>query len=376
MKLASKSLGTNIFLRIIFSLTLIFSAGTGGELFAGDDLPEVAPGEKAPIDSVFHEPLSRGLALVYSDRFEEANALFDSVKQLHPNHPAPYFYKAAVLQSWMSTYRFNKFQDELEENIQTAIEKGNELLKKQKDDPWLNFYVGAAYGYRAFYRFRSFNWIGAYMDGKKGVGNFKKAEKKDKRLYDVYLGFGTYHYWRTARSGFIRVVAFWMKDKRELGLKQMRFAIDHGQYCTDEALFGYFYSLFDYERYDEAEVALNEFLERSEGDPPILAARYFQGRLKAHNGSWIDTQSIFEEILTRIDAQPYRSVGFQVECKYWIARSMSETGRSAEALALTNEAIALSDTRNDDEELEGALNGFDEVKDWLKELKKTLTKEL
>ena len=148
-------------------------------LVAKDELPDIPPNIRAPIDTLFDAPLSRGLDLVYQDRYQEALVVFDSLQKEFPDHPALYFYKAAVYQSWMSSFRFNHFHKELEENVVIAIEKGNDLMKIRKNDPWLNFYIGAAYGYRAFFRYRRNNWIGAYLDGKKGVGNFKKALKKD-----------------------------------------------------------------------------------------------------------------------------------------------------------------------------------------------------
>ena len=81
-------------------------------VLAKDKLPDVEADERAPIDSLFHEPLSRGLQMVYEDRFEESIQLFDSLQQAFPDHPAPYFYLAAAYQTWMSSYRFNKFQKE------------------------------------------------------------------------------------------------------------------------------------------------------------------------------------------------------------------------------------------------------------------------
>ncbi len=138
-------------------------------IIAQDDLPDIPPGAITPIDPEFDLPLTRGLALVYSDRFQEAIAYFDSLQLVYPDHPAPYFYMAATYQSWMASFRVGLFQKELEENVQKAIDLGNALKKVQPDDPWLNFYVGGAYGYRAFFKFRRFNWIGAYLDGKKGI---------------------------------------------------------------------------------------------------------------------------------------------------------------------------------------------------------------
>ena len=336
---------------------------------AKDELPVVPPGAIAPMDTLFHRPLSRGLDLVYQDRFPAAIALFDSLAQVFPDHPAPNFYLAATYQTWMSSYRFNGFQEELEANVQRAIDKGNELLEVRRDDPWLNFYIGAAYGYRAFFRVRSFNWIGAYLDGKKGIGNFHRALEKEPALYDVYLGLGSYHYWRTARSKFIRVIAFWMSDKRDFGLKQIDFSIRHGRYCPAESFLVLATAQFDYGQYQAALQTLQEF---HRDHRPVMSSRYLEGRLRIEAGEWDRVEQIFRDLLARLEPYPYPSVGYQVECQYWIARALTEKGEAAAALERCRKALALAETRDKDGELESQFESFDDIKSMLEDLEKAL----
>lgn len=342
-------------LKIFLTLLFFLSSGAPGK----DELPVLPPEARAPIDSLFDTPLSFGIDLVYQDRYQEALTVFDSLQLEFPNHPAPYFYKAAVYQSWMSSFRFNHFHKELEENIKIAIDKGNDLIKVRKNDPWLNFYLGAAYGYRAFFRYRKMNWIGAYMDGKKGVGNLKKALKKNPELYDAYLGLGTYHYWRTARSKVLKVVAFWMKDKREFGIQQIDFSLRHGRYCLIESGFGLVATLYDYKKYDEALTALDSLSANLK--TPVISAIYLRARLMGYYGKWAEMRQIFEEILARLEEHPYESVGFKAECKYWIAKTLQEEMKLAEALVMAEEALALAPQRDKDKELEGPLESFKEI---------------
>ena len=337
------------------------------------NLPEVEPGERAPIDSTFDEPLSRALDYVYSTHFDKAITLLDKLKKAYPDHPAPYFYIAATYQMWMSSYRFNEFQEELEENIQQAIDIGNELMKKD-DDPWLNFYVGAAYGFRAFYRFRKHNWIGAYFDAKKGISNFRIALEKDPELYDCYLGLGSYYYWRTAKSKLIRVVAFWMQDKRRLGLDQLQLSIDHGRYCSREATYALIAAHYDYGQFDQALKPNNNAMAFA--DPPSTPALYMRGRLFTHFGRWSEAETIFRQILNRLVDFPYQSIGYQVECKYWIAEALKATGKHDQAYELCVEALTQSTKRNKEIELENPVDGFDDIKERLEELHKSLKKEL
>jgi len=342
-------------------------------LLVNNKLSMVKPDERAPIDSTFHEVLTKGLNHVYNDRYSEALVVFDSLQEIFPNHPAPNLYKAATYQYWMLSFRFNKFQNDLYENAEFAIDKGNKMLEKI-DDPWVNFYVGAAYGYKALHRFRKHNWIGAYFDGIKGINNFNEALEKMPKLYDCYYGLGSYYYWRTAKSKFIRYLAFWMRDKRQLGLDQLQFAIAHGRYCPWETIHGLVIAYFDNGDYDKA-LALNDTAIKL-NDPPSLGSLYMRGRLMAHFERWLEVQDIYQKILNRIVAQPYQSVGYQVECKYWIAEASYAQNQLDKAYELATSALAQSKERNKDDELENAIDNFDDIKKRLEKLHENLKREL
>ena len=334
---------------------------------SADDLrhTHVAAGE-APIDSLFHQPVSQGLHYIYSDRYEAAVALFDSLQLLHPNHPAPYFYKAVAYQNWMLNFRINKFQNVMEENVERAIDAGNGLLKTT-DDPWLHLYVGGAYGYRALHRFRKHEWISAYLDGRKGIEKFRMALRMEAGLYDCYFGFGSYNYWRTAKSRLVRIMAFWLSDNRQLGLEQMRLAIDFGHYSSREAAYGLAIAYYDNGDFHKALELNNEVMQYH--DPPSLGALYMRGRLMAHFERWHEVEALNLKLLERLDEQ---SIGYQVECKYWIAIALRAQDRTDEAYSLTQQALWQSRMRDSDAELESAVEPFAAIMKRLVELNKEL----
>ncbi|MFZ0390755.1 MAG: hypothetical protein WAN36_09895 [Calditrichia bacterium] len=344
-----------------------------------DIVPDAAPGEKAPKDPLFHETVMQGIQFTFSDQYEKSLALFDSLIQHHPDHPAPYFFKAAAYQNLMSAFRVNNFQEEVEKNIEMAINKGQDRLdagSAQKNDDqkaWMYFYMGAAYGYRGFNKFRKHNWLGAYGDGKKGIDYFKKALKTEPTLYDVYLGLGSYHYWRTAKSSFIRIIAFWMPDKRELGLKQLQFSIDHGRYSPNEAGYVLVIACMDYHREQQALEVLKNLMAKK--DKPNVTDLYLRGRLAAYFEKWEDSESYFISLLQKLQEQKYQSAGYFAEVKYRIANAMYHQGNTGGALKLNEDALALAAERNPDQELEGPLEGFDEIKEQMESLHQILLNE-
>tara|TARA_Y100001960_G_C14444063_1_gene714003 strand:+ start:216 stop:632 length:417 start_codon:yes stop_codon:yes gene_type:complete len=122
-------------------------------------------------------------------------------------------------------------------------------------------------------RFRRHNWIGAFLDDRRSIDHLKKALKGDPTLY---FGLGGYHYWRTARAGFIRAVAFWMPDRRELGLRQMELAALHSRCTRNGALHGIALSLYDAGEFERAVVFNTQVVGPIE--PATNGSLYMRGR--------------------------------------------------------------------------------------------------
>ena len=343
---------------LILSISPALSRTTEG-------LPTLPLDAGASKDPIFHDSASLGINLVLNDRFKEGLRVFEDLQQRYPDHPAPHFFKAATYQSWMSVFRLNRFEKEFEENIDLAIEKGHALLKRE-NDPWLFFYVGAAYGYRAFNQFRKHRWIRAYSDAKEGVNNFQEALEEDPNLFDVYLGLGSYHYWRTAKSSFLRLITFWIPDRRELGLRQLEFSFQHGSYSSEQAGYNLVAAYFDYGQYEKAMQTLESIFEKKE--TPGISDLYYKGRLLIKFERWPEAESLFREILESLDTYEPVSTGYKAECMYWIAATLTAQKKSAEALQFVEKALALSEERNADSELEGPFENFREIESRLERL--------
>ena len=367
-KATSKTIGLFSFTSTL-ALLLIFLFAYPALSQTINEVPKVASGEIGSRDPIFHEPVSRGISLVFNNQIEESLVIFNGLQEDHPDHPAPHFFKAAAYQVWMNHYRVRKYQIEFEENVKSAILKGEALLKKGPD-PWVHFYVGAAYGYQAFNRFRKHEWIGAYLDSKKGIKHLEETITLDQKMYDAYLAFGTYHYWRTAKSKFLRIIAFWIPDKRELGLRQLQFSIDHGQYAPFEASYALIAAYFDYGKYEEAYALLNRTIAKK--TRPSLSDLYLKARLLIEFERWQEAETLFTELLDRLESSKYQSIGYQVECKYWIAVTLRSQKRTSEARNISEQALAQSEKRDANLEVESTFENFQDIKSKMK----TLVREL
>ena len=173
---------------ITIGLLLIVLAATPA-VSRSDELPTPATGELSTAEPVFDKAASRVGYLSDVGRYEEAWALCDSLREAFPDQPAPYLYTASEYVNWMQSHRLSDYENEVDANVEQAIEAGTRL-QKTSDDAWLSSHVGSAYGLRAMARVRRHNWIGDYMDGRRSIGHLRAALERDPQLYDLYFPIG------------------------------------------------------------------------------------------------------------------------------------------------------------------------------------------
>lgn len=316
-------------------------------------------------DPVIHDGMMRGVQLVDRDLHGESIRLFDGLSTLRPDHPAPHFLKAASYQSYMNTFRTNRYQRELEQNVRTAVEKGQRLLEN-RDDPWLRFYIGSSYGYQALNHFRKYAWINAYVDALNGVHHLETALRMEPRLYDAHLGLGTYYYWRTAKSKFIRNIAFWMEDRRESAIADLEFVVDRGLYAAREAVYSLIVTYWDSGRSEKAlELVRKTLLKKMH---PNMTDLYYNARLMAGFKRWPETEDGFRQVLDGLERSGEAGHGYQVECKYWIARALFEQGRTRAAVPFLERAFHQDRLRVEGTEPEGYFESHAEIQRLLLDL--------
>ena len=194
---------------------------------------------------------------------------------------------------------------------------------------------------------------------------------KEPNLFDVYLGLGLYHYWRTARSPFIQLIAFWIPDKRELGLRQLEFVIDHGLYAPNQASYALVVSYFDYGQCEKA----MRIYDGTIGEKRTLTCTdlYYKGRLLIKFKRWAKVEALFKIISQQLEESAFVSLGYQVECKYWTAFALFRQNKLSEALEFVKNAKVQSGKRNPDLEGEGPFESFEEIKKRLGRLSEIIT---
>ena len=203
-----------------------------------------------------NEWIRRGIDYTINNNFIAANRLFENQIQARPNDYRTYFYLAATLNSKMTHFENNDdeviFYQMLKKTIdivKTKLDRDENISDSTESQ--LLFYMGSAYGYKAFYEGQKGNWYSSVSNGLKSVKHLKNAIAKDSTLYDAYLGIGTYRDWRYSKLKFISWIPF-IPDDREEGIEMIKKSIAFSDYSKYLAMQQLIYILLDYNRPKEA----------------------------------------------------------------------------------------------------------------------------
>jgi len=258
----------------------------------------------------------RSIELVFLERFTDALAEARHIIKTHPKHPAGYFFYAATLESWMDFEESSRKEDEFYRYCDLSIDKGKAILDRNKNDLWVQFFVGGAEGLKGNYESRYERWIAAFKYGWKGVSILKKIGDRCPGLQDVNYGIGTYDYWRSAMTQVMK----WMpgvKDNRASGIAALKKAQSAGLFTAITSTAKLVDIYFNEQRYGQlkrlCDTALVQFPDN---------AIFLLGKAKACWGLGLTDEA--EPVLLRLQRK-YIEYSFntgynQVITSYWLCK--------------------------------------------------------
>ncbi|OGJ87506.1 MAG: hypothetical protein A2487_06155 [Candidatus Raymondbacteria bacterium RifOxyC12_full_50_8] len=288
--------------------------------------------EEAGLDAEIQE----GLRLLNLERFDEAQRMYEKIKDRYPDHPIGYFLVAAALESRMIFY-FSSFKEqEFYKNCDKAIEIGENIMIKRPDDLWNMFFLGGAYGIKGTYESRYKRYITAFRNGWTGVSLLKQIHEKDSTIVDVLYGLGTYYYWSSKLSKTL----WWMPgvgDKRELGISQLKRVNTDGHFSREAAANVLVDILIEEKRYNEAadlaRVTLKQFPNNRTFTFGLAEALFYQG-----NNT--ESEKIFRYIMDTADSEEFNNSVNSLKCRLFLAKIYERTKVFYRAAAECRRGIA------------------------------------
>ncbi len=192
--------------------------------------------------------IEHGIKLSVQHQYQPAAACFDQLLKNSPQHPAGYFFKAALFQSQMMDFETDQWEADFLANIQLALKFSSmKNLPAGVTESDALFFKGSALSYLAFFEGRQGKYLSAIQHGLSGITLLKKLVAKQPDFYDAYFGIGSFLFWRSQMTRHFHWLPL-VADERERGLELVTLAITSGKFTRWAAMNEIVWLLLAYEK--------------------------------------------------------------------------------------------------------------------------------
>lgn len=279
------------------------------------------------LDSTYLAEIRQGIDLTMTERFAEARDVFQQLIGRDSTDHAAYLFLAGVYHAEMMDKEDYGDKPIFYQLVDKALLCAERAIQQNHDPAWAHLTRGNAYSYIAVIEAKDGSWWSALKGGLRAKGEYLEALAIDSTLYDAFLGLGTYHYWKSAKTEFINWLPF-IADRKEEGLRELQLAVDSSLFSRNLALNSLVWIYLNQGRGDKSfEIAnrLHNIFPQSRLVMWGLAfSSYQSGRLPA-------AADYFGEILERVERQPGQNNFNTIECHYHraaIFRQMNENDKA------------------------------------------------
>ncbi|MFQ5583424.1 MAG: tetratricopeptide repeat protein, partial [Calditrichia bacterium] len=290
-----------------------------------------------PLGPEVEDRIMDGIEFTILNKFDEAEKIYRELTTQYPEEPMGYFYLAAVIQSEMLDREDYSRQAEFEGMIKTCIDKSVNLQKKRKGDPYLLFYEASAYLYRSFMQSKQGKWWPAYRSASRGANRLTKVLKADSSFYDAFLGIGSFKYWKSSKTKFVRWIPF-IPDEREKGIRMVKKAVEKGAYVRFIARDQLAWILLDAGRTGEA---LQCARENYRLYPQSRFFRWTLVNIYDKAGDMENAYNLYQKLLVELRAMPENNHYNEIGCLLRMAEIDFARGNIAGANTLATEIMSL-----------------------------------
>ncbi len=215
------------------------------------------------IDDRFdRDRLSKIIYSIFTDEYNNAYRLCDSIIIVYPNNPSGYFFKAYTMMTEMTEEYNSMYQEDYLRLLDTVEFLANNIIDTCRNEgkALCYWYIGNVWAYRSLWKARFGSVISAYKSTIKAQKCYEAGLKCDSSLHDNYAGLGAIHYWKSAKSGFLRILGN-KGDEREKGILELKQAAKTSVLSCETAQKTLITILNDYKQHDSAIVYAKKLLQ-------------------------------------------------------------------------------------------------------------------
>ena len=282
----------------------------------------------AYLDSARVSAVRRMQTALFNDHFSEARAVAAGVQDAYPDEPLGYLLEAAALVGEMTSFEENRYPDRLRRLVDTVIALTGSIADTADNHTkaWMMLFQGEATAYQAIWESHFGSMASAIRLAFSGKRCYSDGLKYDSSLYDLYLGMGLYHYWKSVKAGPLRWIGVFHNDI-DKGIDEIYIAADSARLFDDLARMSLIYVWEHREKYDSVITICREILRRyPDGSNPLwpMAKAYFEKQ------DYESSLSVYEELRAYLSDRVGNYYNL-VECDYGIHECLARLQRAGEA---------------------------------------------
>jgi len=289
---------------------------------------EETPGAERYMDSTRIDFFTRAQEYLFNDRFAAADSAYAAHIEREPEDPAGYLFRAAGLMADMSDREENAHSDQFHELLDQTDRLTLRILETCDDETasWMYLLRGHMQAYRSLWESRFGSFLTAVKKGFAANHEYKAGLELDSTLTDLYAGIGSYHYWKSAKAGLLRLVGVF-KNEKDKGIAELRAAAARSLLHRELARSALIWIWLDKQEYDSASMLASQFVRKyPEGKTflwPLAQALFRRGQY-AEAG---ETYRTLRSKLVRSPGNYYNLI----EVDYFITQTHNWQGEDAQA---------------------------------------------
>ena len=265
---------------------------------------------------------------IYQDNYLDAKVYADTLIAINTNDPIGYLFKAGVLLGEMTDRETNLYPIEFNELIEKTLTLVDSNITKSDSNliAWSYLCQGHAYAYISLYESRFGSMTSALKSGFKAKSAYHEGLNFDSTVYDLYGGLGMYHYWKSAKAGFLRWIHVFNDDK-QLGIDELHLAIDSSEISDEAARASLVWIYLDSKNYDTALVMAKEMYQKYPDGKTFLWAI---AKIQFASGGYDKAIEVFQLLYDKL-MQTQLNYYNIIECEYFIYTAYVELGNEGRA---------------------------------------------
>lgn len=269
------------------------------------------------------ELIQKSQEAVFNCQWRTADSIITELCRLDRSDPAGILFRAAARQAEMTDREENLYGSDFLALCDSVKIYSERILQNcsARDSALCYLYIGHQYAYWALWESRFRSGFSAVKLGMKARSAYQSGLDVDSSLYDLYVGLGTYHYWKSVKSGLLRSAGLF-KDEREKGIDEINLAADSSLFSKDAARSALIWILIDRKEYDSAIDLAKQLYEKYPDGKTFL---WPQAEAFLKSGRFKDASAVYSNLRLSLLNEPGNYYNF-IECSYLLHDILKETG--------------------------------------------------